>query len=264
MAIYRCPHCHQAIEITITRHEPSWPAPFAVGGGQRTQTMADSVKRPPWMGDVAPPLEPSPTFRSARRSIPTRAPEQTDWQVPLAQATFTGLLVGFPAGVGLAIWQGWPWLLCGGVGFVVSMAGVWLWRLRAYHSLLMRVEEVIGADLTGDGQVGPPPAAPPLRVELEHRGSREGWQFANLPTSKSKERAGLIAFAGAILSDHASFSERDAAGWGGYSRKEWELLRDEFLESGWAVWNNEEVPQQGITLLRAGRAVLRQIAAYSV
>lgn len=268
MAIFKCPSCGH--ELQVHKYDPPDldPIHFGSGGWQPRYDMPDSSRSLAPLSESAQGL---PAFKSAYRSTPLRPPEQTDWQVPLMQSIITAIIVGVPGGFVASKtvkWFAWwafydrispsPWLWMV-AGFVVCLAVVWLWRLRVYHSLLMRVEEVIGADLTGDNQVGPPP----VRVEVDHKeqDDREHFEFEDLPTSKKRGYAGLITFARAISEQGETFSERSAAGLGGYSRAEWQDLRDRFIRHGWAYWNDESNPQQGVTLAAAGRAVLRRIAS---
>jgi hypothetical protein len=65
-----------------------------------------------------------------------------------------------------------------------------------------------------------------------------------------------------ILDSRATFSERTARSADvGYTREQWATIRDTFLDRGWACWNHLGAPQQGVTLLAAGRSALRDIVA---
>jgi len=88
-----------------------------------------------------------------------------------------------------------------------------------------------------------------LEERIDGRGTRE--QIAFLPDSRE-----MIQFARAVANGQ-SFSERTAKrfGLGG----EWEGIRDQMLDRGWAIWRDGRHPQQGIELLAAGRAVMRRV-----
>jgi hypothetical protein len=134
-----------------------------------------------------------------------------------------------------------------------------LWRQRA----TLWVKEVIfNKDIDDDGHIGPPPS-PDVHVELSI-GNEEGkrYEYEDLPVGRKGGYHGLRAFARAVTTGNppASFAEREAAIYG-YTRAEWQRLRNKFLDHNWAAWNNSHEPKQGVVLLEAGREVLRKIVA---
>ena len=188
---------------------------------------------------------------SAYRKTPVRKMELVaDVAVPLAQAVVSGLLVGGLSTPLFAAAQNIPWYAGIYVG-ALSVGVVWGFRMAASKETLWVVEELTGSDIDGDGHAGPPPAYG-VRAELR---TEAGWQFSTLPG----DPAALHALAGAVTGGD-SFSERTATA-AGLSQPEWFKLRDEFIERNWAYWKNPNRPQVGIELLRAGRAVLRSVAA---
>jgi hypothetical protein len=279
MSTFHCPVC--GAELEVSHYEvPDMRSVNSGGPYEEPRRLRARPPAPPhgWrmrgaMSDGASFRVPKndmtaglPPFQSAYRSTPVRPPEHTDWTVPLMQAIVTGLLVGLPAGWGVAwlirrafdvepvtvVWMG--------LFFIGSIMLVWLWRLGAYSDLLMKVEEVTGVDLSGDGQVGPP-KPPGVDVSVKHEApGHERYEFDTLPVSSRRGYAGLISYARAITQMGESFAERPANECGGYSRAEWIELRDKFLNHGWARWVNEQAPQQGVELTAYGMSILRRIA----
>ncbi|GAB4440011.1 MAG: hypothetical protein Kow0031_21940 [Anaerolineae bacterium] len=188
---------------------------------------------------------------SAYRKTPVRKMElMADVVVPMAQATISGLMIGGLSTPLFAAAQNVPWyagIYLGGI----SVGLVWVFRLATSRETLWVVEELTGADLDNDGHTGPPPSYG-VRTELK---TTDGWQFDNLPG----QPPALHKFATAISSGE-SFTERNATA-AGLSQPEWNALRDKFVANNWAYWRNPQRPQVGVELLRAGRAVLRSIAA---
>ena len=70
----------------------------------------------------------------------------------------------------------------------------------------------------------------------------------------------LGQFARAV-SNRQSFSEGVAARFH-ISRKPFEMMRDQFLDRGWAVWKNPKHKRQGVNLLAAGRRAMGRIAGH--
>lgn len=101
-------------------------------------------------------------------------------------------------------------------------------------------------------QAEPRPTERVIRVEVPERsGARERRAF--LP-----DVVGLPAFARASLNGQG-FTVRTAARFR-ISRAQFEDMRDQFLERGWARWANPDYPAQGLELSPTGRAVLRYLA----
>lgn len=99
-----------------------------------------------------------------------------------------------------------------------------------------------------------PTAERVIRIELAES-TRNGRrvQIAHLP-----DLDGLPAFARAVVAGQ-SLSFRTAQRFG-ITRAQFNALRQELFERGWAVWADRNNPRQGIRLTHAGRAVMRHIA----
>lgn len=216
--------------------------------------MADSSRHR--FKDAVPAL---PEFTEAKRISPARpASLESDVKVPLAQAAITGGVAIIGIGM-LALAFHWPIVIAPAVGGGVFILA-WVVLLIDHRSLLKTIETIINRDLDGDKRVGPV-AMPPVRVEYhEHEEQRDRTVFSDLPVPRRAGPAGLITFARAVALQGDTFSER-TAGDHGYTREEWQELRDEFIEQAWAAWNHPNEPRQGVTLLRAGQMVLRKVAA---
>ena len=101
------------------------------------------------------------------------------------------------------------------------------------------------------------PVAPPtLRVEVNN--GKGQWKFADLPAPSSKA---LVWFARDVLNDYTdgALSER-TANHHGFSRFQWQDLRDTLLSMQAAQWRHPSEPRQGIVLTDMGEQVLAEIA----
>lgn len=242
---------------------------LAMGGPYQVQEyepMGDNSRFR--FSDTAAPMSAPPIpYKEAVRTTPVRAPERADWTVPFMQSILTGALVGVPVGGAIGYLPSGPSIAGGAaLGFVICVSGVWLWRLRAFPALLVRIEKITGLDVSDYEPPTAQPTPPPI-VRVEVGDTREGgqrWQFADLPVSSKSGHAGLISFAGAIIQQGESFAERQAHEFGGYSRTEWQALRDEFVEREWATWKHPTAPEQGVDPTAMGRLVLRKLAASGV
>jgi len=253
MTSFKCPNCGAELTVSIRHTNPAgeW-TPFS--------TMATSANRPGWMRDTAAP-PPVPQFTEATRTSPARAASvESDVLVPFLQAAICGgvsMIVLTPV-VAAARWP-FYFVLAGGMA-VLGLT--WTLFLNDHRSLLRVVEHVVNKDLDGDGYKGPPPPTPTVRVEYRERDDQhDRTVFSDLPTPR-RGYAGLVYFAKDVTKG-SSFSERVAIDHG-YTRDGWQDLRDEFIAQGWATWNHPDEPRQGVTLLRAGNMVLRQVASGSI
>ena len=222
------------------------------------QPLADHSRRPPWLTDVAAPITPNIPYKEAIRTTPVRAPERADWTVPLMLSILTGALVGMPVGGAIGYAPG-GFNVAGGaaLGFIVCVSGVWLWRLRAFPALLVRIEKITGLDVSPDYPESPPPTPPPsVHIEVETGPGRMALDDLPVPGKRGVE--GLASFCH-DLGAGGNFSER-AASEHGYTRGEWQEFRDKFVAHGFAMWDNPANRQGGVTLLAIGRLVCKRTA----
>lgn len=175
------------------------------------------------------------------------------WWIPLLQALTGGVLIAVPAGILMHL--AWPtlspWLTAVLVGFVfafyawMAYRGRWAWRL----------ERLLNVDLTGDGVIGRPDPAPPLRIELVQEEGKH-ISFIDLPHADK-----IPALADGLVNGQRTFAMTTWVGAGNLlSRKEWEDIREALLARGLAVWKNAEAHEQGVELTAAGRVIFRQLA----
>jgi len=260
--IFQCPHCGGEIEFNavVRKGEASMPERRIIQTVQRGRetfarytTLSDSTRSK--FGEVAS----TPTFTKAERTSPARAASvESDVSVPLLQSAVTGMvfMLGSVPFVVAAHGAWYVPLLIGGGTFAIA----WGVLLRAHRSLLWVVETITNRDIDQDGAIGTSPP-PDVHVELSI-GDEEGkrYEYEDLPVGRKGGYHGLRAFARAVTTGNppASFAEREAAVYG-YTRAEWQRLRNKFLDHNWAAWNNAHEPKQGVVLLEAGREVLRKI-----
>lgn len=247
----RCPNC----QLWHTIEEP--PAGW----------FENRVRRP-FRVDAAAPAFPE-TPASTTTEQPTGLPGwDSHVRIPLRQAvifglfdTPTGIGLGLVGGAGLALLFNaasrddlTPWGIVVFVGTGGAIGGLialcqeakkrWPERLKIYDALLW-MEETTGLDLDGDGEVGQP-VTEVLRIELQDQQGRPRL-IADLDTDP--ERFAELARLAATLD--LGFSE-EVARKAGYNRKEWEKLRDTFIELKGARWKEETNHKLGLYLLENG------------
>ena len=182
------------------------------------------------------------------RREPARAPGQWDLLLPLGSALVTAVAFG-GLGVLVALWRSWPaWI--GGAVAVASFATAWLLLLQGQRDLLWRTEEIVGADLDGDGTVGEPEPVPQvIRLELTDRPDK-AMSFLELV---GISEADLLRISRLALQDR--LSERNI----NLPRETWQRVRDELVERGLLAWRVDGAPRQGVVTTDAGRQTFERL-----
>jgi len=140
---FNCPTCGQRLRV------------IGLGGGQHLgggwQGLAEFDFAPPGAGAL-------PAGAEFVRETPLAQPTiEGSVLVPALQSLLCGLAAGVLTAFPTAAWH-WPWwspLAAGGGVFALS----WTVILADSRKLLRKVETWIGADLDGDGEIGPPTKA---------------------------------------------------------------------------------------------------------
>lgn len=227
-------------------------------------TFENRIRRP-FKADVAAPTFPAtPATTYAPAGQPNR---ETHVAVPFDQAKITGffaaplggvvaygviMIIDATPSIEVTSWGKVAVTLCGVIATGFCAAG-WMWfrRLGVYDGLLWTVEEITGADLDGDGEVGQPPVN---RVEVELRRNGKPWKFESLEISQDR----LIKLARAVAGG-GSFANRTALDCG-IPREEFEALRNKFVSRAWAEWKGEPGTTQGVRLTDEGLDIIGEIA----
>lgn len=183
---------------------------------------------------------------------------ESDLLVPVGQAAAIAGAVGLASGVLVLLWIG-PgrdlaglelWALAGriaGTAAVLALAAATVVFVLGHRRALWRVEELIGADLDGDRQVGEPE---PQRVRVElHDQVKQQTRYIDLPVSGAELRRVAIA----VLRNGRAFSRPALAGI--ISQRTYNRLAKEMVRRGLAhrLSGNRRV------LSAAGRACLRRV-----
>ena len=178
------------------------------------------------------------------RSTPVSKLEPRDVITSLMDAGVSFALVSI--GASFAFWLAeMPWLTGVACGFCFGCIRYFV-DLSKAKDLLSIIERFTSRE--------PDTIIPQSTVRVEVK-SEKAWQFADLPGTQSA----LIELAKSALSTK-SFSERTATR-AGLTQEEFGKLRDIFIDRGWATWNHPTRKQQGVTISRNGRAVLRAISS---
>lgn len=231
-------------------------------------TFENRVRRP-FRTDAMAPTFPQPS--EGIKEQPTGLPGwDSHVKIPLRQAVIFGLFdapigvgIGLVGGVGLAALFNvasrdnltpWGYVVIigtgGAIGGLIALCQEakkrWPERLGIYDALLW-VEEVTNLDLDGDGEIGEPDTgASALRIELQDQQGRPRL-IADLDTDPER----FAELARLVVQLDLGFSE-EIAKRAGYNRKEWERLRDTFIELKGARWKEESNHKLGLYLLENG------------
>lgn len=224
-------------------------------------TFENRIRRP-FKADVMAPALPSPSTNYAPAGQPNR---ETHVAVPFDQAKITGffaaplggvvaygivMVIDATPSIEITSWGKVAVTLCGVIVTGFSVAG-WMWfrRLGVYDGLLWTVEETTGLDLDGDGEVGEL-VSEVVRIELtDHNGIPRLIADFNTDRERFTELARLVL-------EGKGFSEETAKK-AGYTRKEWEAIRNKFMELNAATWKNRKHHNQGIDITGRGADIFK-------
>ena len=209
-------------------------------------------------GGVAPASVPQPIGDFERRAPARAASFESDVLVPATQALITGAVAIVP-GILVTVWAGWRWYVPLEIGAGV-MTLMWLYLLDAHRKLLWLVEYASNRDIDGDGEVGAPSPAPPVRLEVRHadadgRGKR--YQFFDLPDGVTREM--LAEFAAGYARRGLSLSAWTGRG-KPFSRAQYAALMAVLEDAGIVAWLDPANKAQGRYVTHAGKAALKYAA----
>ena len=231
---FYCPYCKSQLEVRLGRDRPSSVTSFdqmrLLESNTRSQFGSNAMDIP---GDW-------------HRSSPVSKLEPRDVITSLMDAGVSFILVS--AGALFVFWAAelpWTYGLIVGFGF----------GCLRYFVDVSKAIELLSVVERFTSRHEPEAIVEQQTVRVEVKNQKGGWQFADLPGEKKC----LIEFAKSVLSGR-SFSEREATR-SGLTQEQFGRLRDIFVDRGWASWNHPTRKQQGITIARNGRAVLRAICA---
>lgn len=145
--------------------------------------------------------------------------------------------IDWPVLIGLSLAAG------GGVG-----AAVLIVQLGQYNERTSAVEY--------EEEVTEPPQPGQPRFALEVRGINAK-VYTRIPAGPNPQA--LAALARDIVAG-APFAERTATAHG-YSRAQWQRLRDAAVANHWAYWKDEKHPEQGLRLTAPGLLWIEELAA---
>lgn len=227
----------------------------------------ESTTRRPYRSDAAtiPLSQPG-----LSRDVPTNLPSiDTHVKIPFRQTVISGLLdapigiaIGLGIGLGVAgmadaasqdsftlaayiLITGTGGAIGGAVAFCWTARGEWPKRLREYDALLW-VEEITGLDLNGDGEIGEPTESETLKIEIHDQSGR-----TRLLLELNTDRERFSELARLVMVVNEGFSEETAKK-AGYTRKEWEEIRDNLIDLGVAAWKDKKHHKQGCYLREDG------------
>jgi len=167
--------------------------------------------------------------------------------IPLLRAVITALLVALTVVTGYGLWNLFTvWRL---FWFVISSVALVSWWNISEHI----------TDYIPDRQ---PVFEKTTQVEIISRdpqGVYKAGRYFDLPIGRKKSIAVANRFA-----QTENFSMATMVGAGNpLSRKEFEDLREYFIENGLAYWINEYSRNQGVALTRAGGAMMKRLQSSS-
>jgi hypothetical protein len=240
--------------------------------GSKAGAFENRVRRPTFRTDTMAPAMQQPGIAEQPTGLPNW---DSHVKIPLRQAVIFGLFDA-PLGVGIGLLGGaslamlfnvgsedsltlWGYALFtgtgGAIGGLVALCQEakrrWPERLAEYDALLW-IEEITGLDLDGDGEIGEP-VAEVLRIELQDQQGRPRL-IADLDTDPER----FAEMARLVVQLDLGFSE-EVARKAGYNRKEWEKLRDTFIELRGARWKEESNHKLGLYLSETGYKLFGKI-----
>lgn len=179
--------------------------------------------------------------------------------LPFLQSLATGLLVGgFVFALGYLM--GWDPTRAAMTGLLVgSLAALIVWLSGISFWRRVTTWDYLPAD-PAPIETEQQPARPHIehvRVLVTSEDGRQG-DLLRLPVDSRR----LSIMAQKILTGTATFSLGSLTGSGKlFTRREYETLRDEFINRGALTWVNPRAHEQGTEFTAAGRAVLRTFAS---
>lgn len=245
-----CPQCGAKLDI-----RPGAMRRLARGVGQwraaRTTTL-ESTALAPWQPEPPVPAAPAGHTMTAIRQTPVRGQNlEADLATPFLQAIATGLFVSI-LGLYLAwVRQGVLWhhgLIAG----VVAAGIYWLLTLSWNRKLLWLVEEIIQADVDGDGYASQPePKKPVITFEVVDRTGGFNARLFDLPEGVTE--ADLAELARGALKEHRGLAESSWTGRGKpFSKPKFKELMDVLTEAGLVRWIDNSNHAQGRELTGTG------------
>ena len=138
----------------------------------------------------ATPAQPAAEPFMVETSAPLRASRiESEVAVPILHAGITALIVFISLALA-SVMADWPWEVSG-IGFVVTLVGVWLWRLLRCEALMWRLERVTGRDRTNDGTVGKPTMTVVNQADARAQAAQDNY---NTVRATAAAQQSLIAF----------------------------------------------------------------------
>jgi hypothetical protein len=176
------------------------------------------------------------------------------------QALVTALLIGLVVYVvAVVVFEAVDPIEPAGAAILFVLVGGWMLLQRRWLSLTA-LERALGVDLNNDKVIG---EAEPRTVRVQLEDVKENGHYhvdiVDLPGSPKK----LQLFAEGLLNG-APCSEKQWAGKGLlFGTQEFRTLKSEMQRRGLLAYVNPREPRQGLELTKAGRAVMKRLAALS-
>jgi hypothetical protein len=202
--------------------------------------------------------------QQAQSALSQHKTKETGAMLPMVQALITGGFLAMAAG-GISYLAGsdlafldrvarsGSWILG---TFVIVSPLTWMSLLMDWVNAKNVFEKLFKVDIDHDGYKG---QRPKESLEIDYREKADGGgQHRTFTTFKDKDK--MISFARGILGGRPwtlkEWTGKDRE----FSRKEFDTIRETFVNRGWAEWRDDEYHDQGADFTDAGKVVLRRIA----
>lgn len=182
-------------------------------------TPAQPAAEPPFMVETSAPL------RASRL--------ESEVAVPFLHAAITALIVFISLALA-SVMADWPWEVSG-IGFVVTLAGVWLWRLLRSDALMWRLERMTGHELTGDNVLGKPTMTVVNQADARAQAAQDNY---NTVRATAAAQQSLIAFVHLCAS--VPKPTEKALGIPTGDRDGYVAYRTKLMQLGIARWDNPD------------------------
>lgn len=283
-----CPHCGAPLRLikadgfTTSERPGLFKRAFTprTTSAPRTTTSSHTAghrfeSAAPWAAGAADDYPRSETaamveeLAGSTKTIRTYRPRDvaSDVMAPATWAVIGGALIGLTA-IPVAVANRWTWYVplaiwLGSSTVLFFAAG---WRILTDDSCVEHQEDLKLATPQRAAPEPPPRQERALRVQVGTDDDQRR-QYADLPDTRAFWDLAVCVTKG----DPPKPFTEETARWCGMpidvpsyaiiDEMGFRQIRDLFLRRGWAVWKNEDHHQQGVDLLAAGKAVLRDVAA---
>jgi hypothetical protein len=203
-------------------------------------------ERREWQGFAMGAITIQPGAMYTKREPARAASLESDVWVPSLQALLSGVFAGLAGGAVAHVITLDRAMFIGITTGAVCAGLVWAAQVRDHNRLLWKVEEIVGADVDGDGVVGEPPR-PEVHEQLVlvHGAGRA-------PEQSLRRRFEEFVRGCERMGTAQNYWEQTRK----LDRSEYLQWRDSLIRLGWGKWRSPGSPNQGWELIASADEVI--------